>query len=297
MPCKYELLFVGVCFALAACTFLQRECRNSQITHFAQHQRRFYGESGTEELKKLLLQCPHAARSAADELVVDVGANTGQSYEFLRAYSPAALAVLFEPNNAIADALERTTAADKRVLIYRGAVGEHNGTRVTFNTQFANQADNQYGSLSVANVYGNDGNFRSMVPMYSLDVALGAVMQKHGKRSVQFLKIDTEGFDQLVLYGASRLLPSVRVILWECHELQRQARGGPGTTIYESVHYLEQAGFSSYVVGDKLLRLDAGLYHPHYDTAMQWQNCFSVRRDEQRTLECIDGTLLPVCVQ
>jgi FkbM family methyltransferase len=292
MRCNYELFVLAVLIALASS---QRECRNSQITYFAQHQRRFSGEGATEELKKLLLKCPHAARSAADELVVDVGANTGQSYDFLRAYSPSALAVLFEPNTASLAQLERATAADPNVVIYRGAVGEQNGTYVTFNLQFENKAENQHGSLSVANVYGNEGDFKLTVPMYSLDAVLGALMQSRGKRSVQFLKVDTEGFDQIVFYGAGRLLPSVNAVLWECHELQRQARGGPGTTIYESVHYLEQLGFHTYVVGDKLLRLDAGLYHPHYDVAMQWQNCFSVRRDQKRILDCIDHTLLPAC--
>jgi FkbM family methyltransferase len=286
---KFEL-FVALLTCIAA---TQRSCRSAQITFYAQNQREFLGEIGTQALKERLLRCEHDIANDADALTIDVGANVGQSYEFLRRYSPRARVVMFEPNPASAAALRANTANDGNVMIFEGAVGEHNGTTVTFNFQHANFLSNEHGSLSTINVY-EPGENKARVTMFSLDAMMDVMMA--GKRSVHFLKIDTEGFDQLVLYGAHRLLDSVRVVLWECHELQRVTRGGPGTTIYESVDYMQQHGFLSFVVGStRLLRLDAGLYHPHYDTAMQWQNCFSVHRSQRTLLDCIDGQLLPTC--
>jgi FkbM family methyltransferase len=287
---KIELLLLQLLMSAWA----QRSCRSAQIAFYAQNQREFFGERGTHALKERLLSCPHDVVSDADALVIDVGANVGQSYAFLRRYSPRARAVLFEPNPASAEALRANTAGDENVLIFEGAVGEHNGSAVTFNFQHANGAANEHGSLSTVNVY-EAGEYKTRVPMFSLDAMLERMMLPD-KRSVHFLKIDTEGFDQLVLYGAARLLRRTRLVLWECHELQRAARGGPGTTIYESVDYMQQHGFLTFVVGSsRLLRLDAGLYHPHYDTAMQWQNCLSVHRSERTTLACLDAHLLPVC--
>jgi FkbM family methyltransferase len=294
MKAKYDLILF-LLFAVVSARFMQRECREKQIHYFAQNQQRFYGEEATDALKERLKRCPHAIRSSSDALVIDVGANAGQSYEFLRQYSPDALAVLFEPNAASVAHLHEKFGTDANVLIIAAAVGEHNGTTVTFNTQIQNRPDNQHGSLATHNVYGNTGEFRTTVPMVSLDAVIGEIMRKYQKRSVHLMKIDTEGFDQLVLYGARAMLPSVRAILWECHELQRKVRGGPGTTIFESVQFLEELGFVTFIVGDKLLRVDSGLYHPHYDTAMQWQNCFSVNHKESVVLDCIDDALLPVC--
>lgn len=44
---------------------------------------------------------------------------------------------------------------------------------------------------------------------------------------INFLKVDTEGFDTLVLYGAQTLLREQRIdtIVYECHSLQRLEEG------------------------------------------------------------------------
>ena len=234
-------------------------------------------------------------RGSKEDLLLDVGANTAQSYEFFRRLSPQALVILFEPNPVSAAALRAKFQRESNVKIFESAIGDRNGSFVQFNLQHAkNWAGNEHGSLAQSNFYEQDSSNKVTVPLCSLDALLYDEMIRGDKRRVRFLKVDTEGFDQLVFYGAEKLLQDVELILWECHELQRESKGGPGTTLYESVQYLEKHGFHSFLVGPYLMRLDSGLYHPHYDTLLQWQNCFSIKKNH-KSLGCLENLIFSVC--
>jgi len=278
---------------------MERECRTSQVNYYATHHTSFFGEQSTEALKIALLRClPDAGLSKIDprdNLLIDVGANQGQNVEYFRRFGSSDSLMLMFDANPLNAALLSKKFANSNTIVFEAAVGEHNGTTVLFNLQhFANEIGNEHGSLANANVYENGLDNRIAVPIVSLDTIVPNVMKTFSKRSVRLMKIDTEGFDQLVFYGADKLLQSVGVIMWECHELQRAAKGGPGTTLLESVNFLERRGFHTFLIGPHLLRLDGYLYHPHYDVALQWQNCFSIQKSHPlRT--CVDALLLPTC--
>lgn len=277
--------------------FVERECRKQQINFYSSNHASFGGEQSSNALKDALLKCydkfPNS--DSQKDLLLDVGANSAQSYSFLRSLSPNGMVFMFEPNPDSVAALRNKFRTDRNVKIFETAVGETNGSVVYFNLQHTtNWAGNEHGSLAQNNVYEDNLSNKVSVPLSSLDALLYSEMIRGNKKSIKFLKIDTEGFDQLVLYGAEKLLPDVEVVLWECHDLQRESKGGPGTTLYESVDYLEKHNFHTFLVGPSLMRLDGGLYHPHYDTLLQWQNCFSIKRNH-RLSDCVEKLMLPIC--
>jgi len=277
--------------------FVERECRKRQINFYSTNHASFCGEQSSISLKDALLKCNEKVSNAdsQQDLLLDVGANSAQSYSFLRALSPNGLVLMFEPNPDSVAALRKKFETDRNAKIFATAIGETNGSVVYFNLQHAtNWAGNEHGSLAQNNVYEDNLSNKVSVPLSSLDALLYEEMIRSNKRGVKFLKVDTEGFDQLVFYGAAKLLADVEIILWECHELQRESKGGPGTTLYESVDFLEKHDFHTFLVGPSLMRLDGGLYHPHYDTLLQWQNCFSIKKNH-KLAGCVDKLLLPMC--
>jgi len=276
---------------------MKRECRNQQAKYYVANRHLFFGEASTNSLKEKFLECFDDASQVEsfDDLIIDVGANTGQSFTFFRWLAPKSYILFFEPNPATVVKLRKNLANEQDVKIFHGAVGEFNGSFVKFNLQHSiNEDFNEHGSLAEVNVYEKDLSNKVSVPLYSLDAVVIEEMRKLSKRSVRLLKIDTEGFDQMVLYGAKQILEDVQIVLWECHELQREVQGGPGTTLFESVEYMEKLDFHTFLIGPKLLQLDYGLYHPHYDVSLQWQNCLSIRRNSKES-NCVKNLLLPVC--
>ena len=94
---------------------------------------------------------------------------------------------------------------------------------------------------------GNDSSIE--VEVKTLDEAL--IMEDVNR--VHLLKIDTEGSDVLVLKGATDTLRRTDVVLWECHELQKISRGGPGTSDHEAMLLLDQLGFDVFQIQSKYL--------------------------------------------
>lgn len=68
-------------------------------------------------------------------------------------------------------------------------------------------------------------------------------------RQIDFLKVDTEGFDARVLHGAESLLRNhkLKFIFWESNVMQSQV----GDTLYDTVQYLKSLGYASYLFGSE----------------------------------------------
>lgn len=98
---------------------------------------------------------------------------------------------------------------------------------------------------------------------------------------IDFLKIDTEGWDVTALQGAPAVLQRTRFVLWECHLLMALVNG-PGTTHGQAAELLASHGFESYKVSPQFVRFDGAFSMPEVDERanMGWQNCFAIRSDD-----------------
>eukprot|EP00331_Platyophrya_macrostoma_P017291 CAMPEP_0176465538 /NCGR_PEP_ID=MMETSP0127-20121128/37334_1 /TAXON_ID=938130 /ORGANISM="Platyophrya macrostoma, Strain WH" /LENGTH=95 /DNA_ID=CAMNT_0017858489 /DNA_START=1 /DNA_END=285 /DNA_ORIENTATION=+ len=74
--------------------------------------------------------------------------------------------------------------------------------------------------------------------------------------NISVIKIDAEGMDALVLYGASEVLHMTHVVVFECHTLWKERGGEWNTTssrtwfqLQEVAEFLSKHGFDVYKVG------------------------------------------------
>lgn len=154
--------------------------------------------------------------SAEEQLVViDVGANEGQTARRVLAEFPLATVYCFEPAPETFNALRRNVADDPRIHLEPVACGSRVGS-VDFHV-----TDNHWCSSVLApsdlgkRFYGEWYRTKQIVkvPMTTLDTW----MADRRVPRVDILKVDAQGYDLEVLRGATRMLASgVKAINCEC---------------------------------------------------------------------------------
>jgi FkbM family methyltransferase len=145
--------------------------------------------------------------------VIDVGANIGGYGAELREYGYSGRIFSFEPTAQAFERLAARAKSDPKWIVRKTAIGELNG-EATINVA-ANQAESSSllpmlklheecapGALYVST---------EQVPLITLNSALGGVLLP---AEAVMLKVDTQGYEHLVLKGASEILPQVELI--EC---------------------------------------------------------------------------------
>lgn len=166
-------------------------------------------------------------------IVVDLGANIGI---FTARIAPqAARVICYEPMSGNFAQLEKNVGGLGHVTLVRAAVGEQAGTaRIHYpqNTRISGGFSQfPIDRLHQAEAYED-------MPMVTLD----EVLATHHVETCDLLKIDTEGAEYGILYGArEETLARVRRICGEYHKLEN---GGERTRIEALVAYLEAHGFS-----------------------------------------------------
>jgi len=139
--------------------------------------------------------------------VLDVGANRGAYALELRRLAPRARILAFEPH-------PRSHAALRQVLEGTGAqalqlaFGDAAGTLKLYDFAAADGSTQASLSRESVGLYTQD-MVEHEVPCMTLDTFL----EEHGIGTVDFLKVDTEGFDLKVLQGARHALAARRIRL------------------------------------------------------------------------------------
>jgi FkbM family methyltransferase len=148
------------------------------------------------------------------DLVLDVGANSGQFASDIRRGGYTGKIVSFEPLSEAHSKLSKASDGDAKWNAYpRCALGDHDG-EVEINI-----AGNSYSSSilpmleshrSAAPESAYQG--KEIVPIKTLDAVAGKYLKDS---RAAFLKIDTQGFEWQVLNGARDTLPDIKGILVE----------------------------------------------------------------------------------
>jgi FkbM family methyltransferase len=133
-------------------------------------------------------------------IVIDVGANEGQTVRAVAKAFPGAVVHAFEPIDATFELLRRGFESDPAVCVNRLAVSSVAGT-----AQMHAAAYSPASHIVTAPASADD----SLVSVET--VTLDDYCEQHGITHVDILKTDTEGHDLEVLKGAARLLAGGRV--------------------------------------------------------------------------------------
>lgn len=128
-------------------------------------------------------------------IVFDVGANVGQSIVWYKKYFPQANIYSFEPVKSTFAALEEVAKNYQGVFCENIALGNENGEQPIYI-----QEQSTWNSLVI-----NESIVREVSELVSVKT-LDRYMESNGIKTIDFLKIDTEGFELEVLKGAHQAL-------------------------------------------------------------------------------------------
>lgn len=144
-------------------------------------------------------------RSNRVDLVLDVGANTGQYARSLRALGYRGRIVSFEPLARAHSALARAAARDPDWEVApRMALGAGRGELVlNVSENLVSSSPRPVAAITLEAAPAAREIGRESVPVERLDAAAGAYL-KDGARTL--LKLDVQGYEDAVLDGAGRLL-------------------------------------------------------------------------------------------
>lgn len=148
------------------------------------------------------------------DLVIDVGANTGQFAAGIRRAGYSGRIVSFEPVSAAYDQLLRAAAKDSLWDVAgRMALGDRVG-ELSINIS-GNSVSSSALPMRASHVNADQTSAYTAtetVPQSTLDIAAATYLKEAAR---PFLKIDTQGFEWAVLDGATNTLPSTVGILCE----------------------------------------------------------------------------------
>jgi FkbM family methyltransferase len=168
---------------------------------------------------------------------IDVGANVGDWTERFLRVSPAR-GILFEPSERCA-ALLREKFKNKPITLRNVAVGEKSGF-----IRFVEEENFSHASAS-AQTYAPSEHPGEVVvrevPMVKLDDELQSV-----EFNIDFVKIDTEGFDLRVLKGAESALRDRRIKFVQFEYNSHWI--GTGSSLKEAKDFLESVSFDLFLI-------------------------------------------------
>jgi len=175
--------------------------------------------------------------------VLDVGANQGQYYEFLRDWvGYSGRVISFEPVPALAGELELRAASDPLWTVCSFALGSREETlplRIAEHSGWSSLLEKAKAQVTEV---ADSVNVKEIVPVpvRRLDRVLSRVLPDYTNTNI-YLKIDTQGFDLEVLKGAGTMLASIAALQTELEFLPIYANAPSFISVLE---YLQANQYS-----------------------------------------------------
>jgi FkbM family methyltransferase len=145
-------------------------------------------------------------------VVFDIGANKGEWSKSVLCQNPHIQLHIFEPNNTH---LKKLNMLSQNATINNVAVGDKNSEMTLFD--YADNFGSEHASLidGVIDKIHNKPAQKVCVSVITLD----DYCNKKHISFIDFLKIDTEGFEYQVLCGGKNMLKNTRIIQFEFNEM------------------------------------------------------------------------------
>ena len=149
-----------------------------------------------------------------NKVIFDVGANAGAWSCYIHNHCSHFQIHAFEPNKYLADNLKNL---NPKLIVNQCAVGCENGHIDMYDYQGNDNSSHASAVSGVIEIVHNQASKKYSVPIVSLD----DYCQKNEIKSINFLKIDVEGFELDVLQGAQNLIKNknIKLIQFEFNEM------------------------------------------------------------------------------
>lgn len=186
------------------------------------------------------------------DLVLDVGANVGQTGQLLREIGYRGRIVSFEPlPSAHAELTEKAAADPHWTVAPRTAIGDKPGTATIYESEASDVSsllparEEMYKVFRKTNVIGE-----AETPVATLDSLYGDYV-KPGERV--YLKIDTQGYEKKVLLGAKETLGKISGLQIELSLLPLYEGE---TTYLEILQMIHAEGFQPFILTEMFFSAD-----------------------------------------
>jgi FkbM family methyltransferase len=199
---------------------------------------------------------------------IDVGANRGEWTEHFLDWSPSSIkGVLFEPSHNAFQVLSKKFT-DSRLSLCNIAIGDYTGTAA-----FIEEPDcGETSSIATTHIPCEISSIE--VPISTIDAAI-----KCDGSTIDYLKIDAEGYDFNVLLGANRLLKArkIRFIQFEYNSSWIST----GHSLRQALDYLDGFGYEVFIIRS------SGLHPFSYDRwgdFFRYSNFFACMTDDHHLI-------------
>ena len=177
------------------------------------------------------------------DLVLDVGANTGQYASMLRGLGYKNKIISFEPQKEAYLSLSENSTKDKLWDIApRGAIGAEDG-EITINLSKNSVSSSVLPILDSLIEYAPETEYfgKETVPLFKLDT----ITKPYSIESFSsiLLKIDVQGFEKSVIQGSLEILPIVNALQLELSLVPLYENQ---VLLYEMIGMLDNLGFEIY---------------------------------------------------
>nr|WP_300776007.1 FkbM family methyltransferase [uncultured Acetatifactor sp.] len=137
------------------------------------------------------------------KIILDIGANLGNHTLFWAKNTDYLSIYAFEPYQVSYERLRDNIANNhlSNVFPLNYGVGEHNGY-----SKVVNFSEDNYGATTLDTVIRDSGDVRI--------ISIDAFVSEQGLENVDFVKIDTEGFEESVLSGMKQVIESCHPDIW-----------------------------------------------------------------------------------
>jgi len=251
----------------------------------------FRGESPHYSWIQHLSGCAPQYEYKKDAILgIDVGANIGGYFDMMMSMcmSKKTRILAYEPNPVNFHALYKRAVSMPYIEVFECALSDENGLMPL---QVYHEQGGNYPGNTLAGLRGGGATI-AHVPVYTLDDHL----EKHGMSNnpITYMKIDTEGNDTKVLYGAQKALQRTRYIVFECSDCLDDNRGpGELEPMKRCVQWLDKQGFVVYRIGkNAMLQVNGIMWHSIYERLKFHSNCFAARKDDPWIQDILESYII-----
>lgn len=259
--------------------------KEEQVQYYLSNREEFFGDARYFNLLKRLTNSLTPKNKKL--MSIDVGACLGQEFDFENKFLLGSDNILlaFEPNPLnLAELEKKKTEYPYLTLIPKAVSNEEKGSIPFYTLKEVPANEVGYG---LAGIRGG-GQVICHVPLTTLDKELKD--SRYDGYEIEFIKIDTEGNDTMVLEGCKENLHRVKYIIFEASDCLDDKRGpGISNPLKTCIDMLDSYGFDVYRVGTKrLLKLNSPYWDNTYEAVKFWSDCFACKKNDPIVAKILD---------
>tara|TARA_B100000989_G_scaffold292870_1_gene269430 strand:+ start:4711 stop:5577 length:867 start_codon:yes stop_codon:yes gene_type:complete len=160
-------------------------------------------------------------KSLDKHIYFDVGANLGQSIKRFKKINNLSTIYSFEPTPHLFESLEKNFGLDKKVFLNKIAISDRGGEKIDFYSYKYHKINSPYptdkkSKFSKSRMFASQSNEKEFEEIISVETeSIDSFCKKKNIEYIDYIKIDTQGYEEKVLTGMNNFLKKNNVSIIE----------------------------------------------------------------------------------